>query len=177
MTEMAAPVLRDVRATAPFVVSVSRAPREAGIRPRRSICEAASLVVLVWEAHALLAGGDGILVAVGEVSGGADPSTDTVDIALQLATATSDFVNVELWQRGSDPTWPPCPIERTHIMVPRPRSTTRDRDGLVTDDSGATWTCSTCDEQVEFGRLRRVRSRFSPSGRASAGCGHTPHRC
>ena len=69
MTEMYAPVLQDVRATAPFIGVSPPGPQEAG-SSSPSICEATSLVVLGVGGPLLLAGGDGI-PRVGGVSGGA----------------------------------------------------------------------------------------------------------
>jgi hypothetical protein len=150
-------VLRDVDATTRLHVTLSEwidadngieaVIHEVGVQPTRP----------VWEAVGCLSGGDGLAVHPPvRPSEGFPEIGGSADVMVMVADAAQDLVNLLLWERASDPSWPACPEHHgAHPLRARVASDARVlRGGTATvADSVARWECPTGSTSIPIGHL------------------------
>jgi len=111
----------------------------------------------MWDAHGLLGEGDAIALhpAARPAKQFPEKGSDT-EVTIAIADAVQMLVQVLLWQRGLDPTWPACPEHRgRHPLVAR-HATPRRRHELESAgllDASARWECPEGDTSIEIGTL------------------------
>lgn len=154
-----APVLRDVVATTGLRLQVSPwhgpnhdmgyAVHEAGALSNRPVWETYQLASRSGDAIALHPLSDKTLEQPGH--------GDHDDLVITVASATQGLVQMLLWQRDRDPTWPPCPAHAgRHPLLVLSRQMSWDMtEGvpLVHEDTGATWSCPGGDYTAPIGQL------------------------
>lgn len=129
--------------------SIGSVVHETGVRPQRP----------VWEAYQLLENGDGMaLHPLGAENWPFFGDNDFDEVVDNIASRMQELVQVVLWQRGLDPTWPPCPAHRGQHPLwtgGRSRSLTGVEDGksVVVHDTGAIWTCRKGAAVIRIGCL------------------------
>jgi hypothetical protein len=156
MQECADAVTRDVAATTSLHISLSTwldpengigaVVHEVGARPTSP----------VWEASGCLEGGDCLAVHPPTVSAGPFPDMGpSTEVTISIADATQNLVHVLLWERGLDPTWPPCPAHHgEHPLRARsshspPRASGPAAPGVST----ASWQCPSGATSITIGKL------------------------
>lgn len=112
----------------------------------------------VWEAVGCLDGGDSLAVhPPGRATGLFPHSGDRTDVTTDIASSAQNLVQMLLWQRGLDPTWPPCPEhEGRHPLYVRDRSdltTTSNGHSITAAHSAARWECPQGTTTIPIGSL------------------------
>lgn len=114
----------------------------------------------VWEAVEWLTGGDSFALhppacLEDHVSG----LGDVADVTRTIADGVQQLVQVLLWRRGLDPTWPPCPEHQgLHpLRVERGVVAMAVSFGRPIDESGswARWACPQGTTTIAVGSLHR----------------------
>lgn len=146
MQSCAEAVVRDVMATTDLRIEVSNwvdsekligaIVHEAGTRPTAP----------VWEAVGYLDGGDSLAVHSPGLATDLFPNSgDRTDVTFDIASSAQNLVQMMLWQRGLDPTWPSCPEHGgRHPLLVRDRSDlsiTSNGYSITQADSAARWEC------------------------------------
>lgn len=158
MQSCAEAVVRDVTATTSLRIELSRwvdpdngigaVVHEAGTHPRAP----------VWEALGCLDGGDSLGVHPPSRPTEFFPdSGNRTEVTIDIADAAQHLVQVLLWQRGLDPTWPPCPehegrhpLRVVHHPVP---TTTRNVQSTTQANLAARWECPAGTTTIHVGKL------------------------
>lgn len=111
----------------------------------------------VWDAHGLLGGGDSLALhpAAGPTEQFPEKGSDT-EITTSIADAVQMLVQILLWERGLDPTWPACPEHGgRHPLLARHSTRPRqnERESAGSPDSSARWECPEGVTRIEIGAL------------------------
>jgi hypothetical protein len=80
----------------------------------------------------------------------------SADVVVMVADAAQDLVNLLLWERGSDPSWPACPEHHgAHPLRARFASDARGLGGetATVADSVARWECPMGSTSIPIGHL------------------------
>lgn len=112
----------------------------------------------VWEAVGCLGSGDSLAL---HPPSRADEyfvgQGDRTDVTMTIADAVQQLVQVLLWQRGLDPTWPACSAHhgRHPLRVDSRSVTTTTTNGhpTIESDTGARWTCPLGTTSIVIGDL------------------------
>ncbi len=112
----------------------------------------------VWEAVGWVNGGDCFAVHPPSPPTEAFPqSGNRTEVTYDLADAGQQLVQVVLWQRGLDPTWPRCPEHHgQHPLRPAIASLTTDGDTSArsTETGQARWECPLGHTSIPIGELQ-----------------------
>ncbi|MEW1953624.1 hypothetical protein [Terrabacter sp. NPDC080008] len=150
-------LIRDASATAGVRVVVSEwvdsevgigaVVHEMGLRP----------VSPVWDAHGLLDIGDSLAIhpASRPTKYFPEKGSDT-ELTTSIADAVQMLVQILLWERGIDPTWPACPEHGgRHPLLARHASPHRTTEDESAGPSGASarWECPEGVTSIEIGAL------------------------
>lgn len=158
MRSCAEAVVRDVAATTSVSVELSMyadpdngigaVVHETGTHPSAP----------VWEAVGYLNGGDSLAVHQPSRPTELWPNSGSrTEVTDDIANAAQNLVQVLLWRRGLDPTWPLCPEHGRHPLYVRERTElTTGREGhslLGEADSAARWECPEGTTTIPIGSL------------------------
>ncbi|WP_155892906.1 hypothetical protein [Intrasporangium chromatireducens] len=121
---------------------------EAGLQPESP----------VWDARGLLDGGDSLALhpASRPTEYFPERGRDT-EVTTSIADAVQMLVQILLWERGIDPTWPACPDHGgRHPLLARHSPPHRRMEGAAvgSPDASARWECPEGVTSIEIGTLQ-----------------------
>lgn len=149
-------VVRDAAATAGLRVAVSEwlgpdngigaVIHEVGVHPTSP----------VWEAFVWLNGGDCLAIhPPARLATHFSEEASRTEVTVAIADTAQNLVQVLLWVRGLDPTWPPCPEHGGQHPRARHPSTPqmRERESTGPAHSMARWECPEGSTSIPIRKL------------------------
>ncbi len=149
-------LVRDAAATAGVRVDVSEwidagagigaVVHEVGQRPESP----------VWDAHGLLLGGDSLAMHTTVRPSKQFPEMGSdAEITTSMADTVQMLVQILLWERGTDPTWPACPEHdgRHPLLARHARLPGQEAERVGYSHLSARWECPAGVTSIEIGTL------------------------